>query len=64
MAVVAANLAADIPCPAHGEIEAKPNPEPSAIRTKVNAAATNAPAMMAGHDAADFPGDAEVPAFA
>jgi hypothetical protein len=43
-----------MPLPGQGEMEAKPNPEPSASRIRETAVATNAPAMIAGHDVADL----------
>jgi hypothetical protein len=54
MAVVTAKLVSDAPRSGQGDIEANPIPDPSATRTTVLAAATKAPAMMEGHDAADF----------
>jgi hypothetical protein len=36
-------------------MDANPKPEPSATRTNVADAATKAPAMMDGQDAADLP---------
>jgi hypothetical protein len=56
IAVVIANVVAVAPWPGQGEISANPSPEPSASSTKETDAATNAPAMIAGHDAADAAG--------
>src|SRR5271165_1512703 len=47
------NGVADTPWLTHGEIDADPMPDPKAIRMSEVAAATNAPAMIAGHEAAD-----------
>ncbi len=55
IAVPVANAAADVPCGAHGETEENPRPAPNESRTRDTAAATKAPANMAGHDAADLP---------
>jgi hypothetical protein len=38
---------------AHGEMEVNPKPAPRASRIKEVAAATNAPAMIAGHETAE-----------
>jgi hypothetical protein len=54
MAVVMANVVADAPRSGQGEIEANPMPDPRAIKMTLAAAATKAPAMMDGHDAADL----------
>src|SRR5580693_2914001 len=54
IAVVTAKLVIDAPRSGHGEIEANPMPDPSTTRMTVLAAATKAPAMMDGQDAADF----------
>src|ERR1700679_3834837 len=56
IAVVTANVVPEMPLPGQGDMEAKPKPEPSANRTRETAIATNAPAMIAGHDAADLEG--------
>jgi len=53
IAVVTAKVVALTPRPGHGEIDANPRPEPSANNTNETDAATNAPAMMAGQEAAD-----------
>jgi len=53
IAVVMANAFAVTPWPGQGEIDANPRPEPSANSTNETDAATNAPAMMAGQEAAD-----------
>jgi hypothetical protein len=45
---------ADAPCPGHGDTMAKPRPEPNASSTIEAAMATNAPAKIAGQDAADL----------
>jgi hypothetical protein len=55
IAVVIANVVALTPRPGQGEIDANPSPEPSASNTSETDAATNAPAMMAGQEAADPP---------
>src|ERR1700738_813652 len=41
----------------HGEMTLKPMPEPKASSSKVKAAATKPPAMIAGHDTAETGGD-------
>src|ERR1043166_2466569 len=43
-------VAAEAPVLAHGEIEDKPSPTPSASKATDRAAATKAPAMTAAHD--------------
>jgi hypothetical protein len=53
IAVLTANAFAVTPWPGHGEIDANPSPEPSANSTNETDAATDAPAMMAGQEAAD-----------
>src|SRR3982074_2044676 len=53
MDVVTANVVAVMPRPDQGEIAASPSPEPSAKSANETAVATNAPAMMAGQEAAD-----------
>jgi hypothetical protein len=53
IAVVTANVVAVMPWPGQGEIDANPSPDPSANSTNDTDAATNAPAMMAGQEAAD-----------
>jgi hypothetical protein len=45
---------ADTPCPGHGDTIAKPRPEPNASSMADEAMATNAPAKIAGQDAADL----------
>src|SRR5580692_3853449 len=40
----------------HGEMTLKPMPEPKASSSKVKAAATKPPAMIAGHDTAETGG--------
>jgi Protein of unknown function (DUF3035) len=55
IAVVTTNVVADTPLSAPDEIEAKPRPDPNAKNISEAAIATNAPAAIAGHDAADFP---------
>src|SRR5277367_3581340 len=42
--------------PDHGEITLKPMPAPNASRSRVKAAATKPPAMIAGHDTAETAG--------
>jgi len=54
IAVVTAKLVTDAPRPGQGEMEANPMPDPNAMRRPVLAAATKAPAIMDGQDAADF----------
>ena len=54
MAVVTAKLVTDAPRSGQGEMEANPMPDPNAMRMTVLAAATKAPAIMDGQDAADF----------
>ena len=49
----AVTFVAEAPLPGQGDMEANPNPDPSAIRTMVAAAATVAPAKIAGQDTAD-----------
>jgi len=49
-------VVADTPWPGHGDIAANPRPAPNTKRIKETAAATKAPAMMAGQEAADLPG--------
>jgi hypothetical protein len=53
IAVVMANVVAVTPWPGQGEIDANPSPEPSVNSTNETDAATAAPAMMAGQEAAD-----------
>jgi hypothetical protein len=53
IAVVIANVVAVTPWPDQGEIAANPSAEPSASNSNETDAATNAPAMMAGQEAAD-----------
>src|SRR5665213_471981 len=62
IAVVTAKVVAEAPWLGQGETAAKPKPEPSATRMSVTDAATNAPAMIADHDAADFVAAAGNPA--
>src|SRR5665213_2642948 len=54
IAVVIAKLVTDAPRSGQGDMEANPIPVPNAIRMTVLAAATKAPAIMDGQDAADF----------
>jgi hypothetical protein len=54
IAVVTAKVVIEAPRSGQGEMEANPMPDPNATRTTVLAAATKAPAMMDGQDAADF----------
>ena len=56
MAVVTANVVTDAPRSGQGEMDANPIPDPSETRITVAAAATKAPAMIDGQDAADFAG--------
>src|SRR6201996_3665714 len=51
--MVTVKVAADAPLLGHGEIEARPTPDPSSTRTSDEAVATKAPAKMAGHETAD-----------
>src|SRR5665213_1508146 len=53
MAVVTAKVVMPAPCPDQGESAAKPTPEPKEMRIRVADAATKAPAMIDGHDAAE-----------
>jgi hypothetical protein len=53
MAASTARLLAEAPLAGHGDAETSPKPEPSASNTTEAAAATNAPAMMAGQDTAE-----------
>jgi hypothetical protein len=53
MAVITVNVVADTPLFGQADTEARPNPDPSAASTTEAAAATNAPAKIAGHDTAD-----------
>ena len=53
IAEVTTNVVAEMPCPGQGEIAANPSPDPSVKNTSDTAAATKAPAMMAGQDTAD-----------
>jgi hypothetical protein len=53
MAVITVNVVADTPLFGQADTEARPNPDPSAASTREAAAATNAPAKIAGHDTAD-----------
>jgi hypothetical protein len=64
MAVVTAKVVADTPWFGQGDIDANPRPEPSANNTNETDAATKAPAMMAGHDAADWDTEDEATARA
>src|SRR3954468_11576566 len=54
MPVAMPNVVADAPASRQGETAARPRPEPSAISTSDTAAATNAPAMIAGHETAEL----------
>ncbi len=54
MAVVMAKVVTDAPRSGQGEMEANPIPEPRAIKMTLAPAATKAPAMMEGHEAADL----------
>jgi len=54
MAAVKARDIPEIPLLGQGETAANPSPEPSANNTSETAAATKAPAMIAGQDAADL----------
>ena len=56
MAVLIANVVTETPSFVQGETEAKPSPEPNVIMISVADTATNAPAIMDGHDAADLVG--------
>ena len=56
MAVVTVNVVADTPRPGHGDISANPRPDPNASKISDTETATNAPAMIAAHEAADLPG--------
>ena len=53
---------AEAPWPGHGETMAKPKPEPNASNMADAAIATNAPAKIAGQDAADLLHEPEPPA--
>lgn len=55
IAAVIVNVIAETPRFGQGEIDAKPSPDPNASRVSETAAATKAPAMIAGQDAADLP---------
>jgi hypothetical protein len=65
MAADTANVVAEIPWFFHGDTEASPSPDPSANRVSDTAAATNAPAKMAGQEAAavDLPAGTSSPAL-
>jgi hypothetical protein len=54
IAVVTAKLVTDAPRSGQSEMAANPMPDPRARRMTVLAAATKAPAIMEGQDAADF----------
>ena len=54
MTALIANVDASTPRSAQGEIEAKPKPEPRATNMRLTDTATNAPAKIAPHEAADF----------
>ena len=62
MAVLIANVVTETPSFVQGETEAKPSPEPNVIMISVADTATNAPAIMDGHDAADLGGEEELSA--
>src|SRR4051794_15058948 len=53
-AVIQATLVADAPLSRHGETDANPRPDPRATSTIDAAAATNAPAKMAGQVTAEM----------
>jgi hypothetical protein len=54
IAATAVKVLADAPLLAPGDIEANPNPDPMASKTKLVAITTAVPAKIAGHDTADF----------
>ena len=56
MAAVTARVIPEIPAVGHGEMAAKPSPEPSASSTSDTVAVTKAPAPIAGQETAEGEG--------
>jgi hypothetical protein len=65
MAAVTASDIPEIPLLGQGDTAANPSPEPSANKMSETAAATKAPAMIAGHDTPELErGSAGAPGLA